>query len=42
MKHTEEGLPSDHGAIDIAVKKRKIILKKGGLTTEEGILSRGR
>ena len=37
VKSTEEGLPSDDRAIDIGVKKRKIILKKVGLTTEEVI-----
>ena len=32
-----EGLPSDDRTIDIEIRKRKIILKKVGLTTEEVI-----
>ena len=37
VKPTEEGLPSDDRTIDIEIRKRKIILKKVGLTTEEVI-----
>ena len=37
VKPTEEGVPSDDRTIDIEIRKRKIILKKVGLTTEEVI-----